>query len=48
MGSYCAEAQKTRFQNAMRESALPMIYYVPPSDHLSEKLLKNIQWGYEM
>lgn len=33
-GSYCAEAQKTRFQNAMRESALPKIYYLPPSDHL--------------
>lgn len=36
MGSYCAEAQKTRLHDAMRKSALLGIYYVPLSDHLSE------------
>lgn len=43
MGSYCTEAQKTRFHNAMRKSALPEIYCVPLSDHLSENFIENLQ-----
>lgn len=43
MGSYCAEAQKTRFNYTMRKSAFCGIYYVPLSDHLSEHFLENLQ-----
>lgn len=40
MGSYCAEAQKTRFHYAMRKSFCGM-YYIPLSDYLSEDFLKT-------
>lgn len=40
-GSYCADTQKTRFQNAMRESALLKVHYVSASDNLSENFHKK-------